>query len=174
MDKMIILEIFIIIALFYDLKCHKIPNLLNLTMILTGLGINGRGNLLDSFLGILVIIFAFVPIYMMGAVAAGDVKFLMGVGAMMGYQNMLGIVIYVVLANVLYTCLILMKQRSLSRVLKFTYDEIKVRYYLILTNNKRQILDTPGIEAKTKIPYMPAAAVGINVYMLVNLVLGRG
>ena len=80
-----------LVASWTDLKGRRIPNWLTFPMVLTGLfcmlvhgGWAWTGGLADSFLGIIVVSLPLLIVYALGGGGAGDVKFMMGVGAWAG------------------------------------------------------------------------------------------
>ena len=80
-----------LIASWTDLKDRRIPNWLTFPMVVTGLfcmlmhgGLSWTGGLGDSFLGIFVVSLPLLLVYALGGGGAGDVKFMMGVGAWAG------------------------------------------------------------------------------------------
>lgn len=86
----IILLVFVLLALLWDLKTDKIPNLLNLTGGSLGLLLNGCRFGLDGIregvtgMGIAIGIL-FIP-YLLRGIGAGDVKLLMAMGCLMGHR----------------------------------------------------------------------------------------
>ena len=164
--KIIIVELLVLAALYTDLKHHRIPNILTFFGMLIGILVNMSSSLMDSLLGFFIVFVGYIPVYIMGAVAAGDVKLLMAVGLIMGYEFTFITVLITVICNLIVTVFVLMKQNRLKKILKYTLDEIKYRL-LIMVSKKRFLLEKPSIEAKTRIPYMPAIAVGINLTLLI-------
>ena len=80
-----------IAASWTDLKSRRIPNWLTFPMVVTGLfcmlahgGFGWTGGLGDSFLGIVLVSMPLLLVYALGGGGAGDVKFMMGVGAWSG------------------------------------------------------------------------------------------
>ena len=80
-----------ITASWTDLKGRRIPNWLTFPMVVTGLfcmlahgGLSWTSGLGDSFLGIIVVSLPLLIVYALGGGGAGDVKFMMGVGAWAG------------------------------------------------------------------------------------------
>ena len=80
-----------LVASLTDIKDRRIPNWLTFPMVITGLfcmlvhgGLSWTGGLGDSFLGIIVVSLPLLIVYALGGGGAGDVKFMMGVGAWAG------------------------------------------------------------------------------------------
>jgi len=85
----VLLVLFVVVCATTDLKKRKIYNIATFPAIILGLGLNGIYNgfsgLKESALGILVGFLMLYFFYLGGGIGAGDVKFLMGVGALKGY-----------------------------------------------------------------------------------------
>jgi len=84
----VLLILFVIVCAVTDLKKRKIYNIATFPAIILGLGLNGIYNgfagLKESALGVLVGFLMLYFFYLGGGIGAGDVKFLMGVGALKG------------------------------------------------------------------------------------------
>jgi len=81
------------IALAYDLKQHRVPNLLSLAALLVGLVSNslllGWSGLFSSLGGLLLGLGLMLPFYWKKGMGAGDVKLMAAVGAMLGTSTVL-------------------------------------------------------------------------------------
>jgi len=93
----VVLIAVVLTAGIYDLRYRRIPNWLNLSGIILGLGINtllfeGHG-LEEASLGLLCALAVYVPLYLIRGMGAGDVKLMAAVGAIAGPANWLGIFI---------------------------------------------------------------------------------
>jgi prepilin peptidase CpaA len=76
------------IAIWTDQKSHRIPNLLVLATLISGLimqtTLNGTAGLSQSGLGVLTGFLVFLFPYLRGGMAAGDVKLIAACGAFLG------------------------------------------------------------------------------------------
>jgi prepilin peptidase CpaA len=92
--KLILIAV-VLIAAIYDLRFRRIPNWLNLSGVILGLGVNtflfARSGLLLAVLGIACSLAVYVPLYLIRGMGAGDVKLMAAVGAITGPWNWLGI-----------------------------------------------------------------------------------
>ena len=84
----------------YDLRTRKIPNWLNLSGLVLGLGLNalllhGHG-VVVALLGLGLSLLIYIPLYLVRGMGAGDVKLMAAVGSIAGPHNWL--VIFVVTA----------------------------------------------------------------------------
>lgn len=83
----------VLAAGIYDLRFRRIPNWLNLSGVVLGLGLNtlllaGHGFAL-ALLGLGCSLAVYLPLYLIRGMGAGDVKLMAAVGAMAGPRNWL-------------------------------------------------------------------------------------
>lgn len=90
-------------AALYDFRFRRIPNWLNLSGLVLGLGINtllfAQHGLLAASLGTLLPLALYVPLYLLRAMGAGDVKLMAAVGAIAGPRNWIEILVCTALAG---------------------------------------------------------------------------
>lgn len=88
--KFILLIIFSVIAAYTDYKYGKIFNWTNFSLIGIGLLIAAYEHfLLNAVAGIVVALILMFPFFMTGGMGAGDVKFAMATGTIVGGKNLL-------------------------------------------------------------------------------------
>lgn len=99
-----------------DLRTRRIPNWLNLSGLILGLGLNtlfeqGQGmRLAAAGLGLALLIY--VPLYFIRAMGAGDVKFMAAIGTLIGPGNWLDVfLLTAILGGIASLCLILARNR---------------------------------------------------------------
>lgn len=99
-----------------DLRSRRLPNWLSLSGVIVGLGLNtffqsGPGfKLALAGLGLALLIY--LPLYLIRAMGAGDVKFMAAVGALVGPENWIGIFLTTaILGGVASLCLIAARNR---------------------------------------------------------------
>ena len=97
----IALGIVLSLAAYTDLKHRRIPNALVAMGLCAALAVVGLGwshlTLGQCLLGTLTGLLLFLPLYMMGAVGAGDAKLMAVVGAFLGTQAVAWIAVYTAL-----------------------------------------------------------------------------
>lgn len=163
--------IFFIMAIVTDLKSRRIPNALSLAAILCGFVINGYyahldGLLLASFGFVLAFIILF-PIFIVRVLGAGDIKLMMGIGALMGPELLAWSLLYGVVAGAVTSVFLVLWQTGLSGVMKTFkryWDCIYCRTYF---------KPESGEAAGQKVPYAPALAIGWLVACVINYDLPR-
>jgi prepilin peptidase CpaA len=88
MTVFLMLAIFLLPSMYFDLKSRKIPNWLTLPAILTGLTYNvlldGREGFIFSTVGLVFGIGLLILPYLMGGMGAGDVKLMGAIGSIVG------------------------------------------------------------------------------------------
>ncbi|MDO6678127.1 peptidase A24 [Shewanella sp. 10N.286.52.C2] len=158
--------LFFLIAIASDLATQRIPNLLCLIAIFTGFAINGyyaqlNGLLLASF-GFGLAFLMLFPVFVIRVLGAGDVKLMMGIGALMGPELLLWSILYGIVAGSI-TSLLLVVWRTglagLAKTLKRYWDCIYCKTYF-----KPEM----GEAAGQKVPYAPALAIGWAVACSIN------
>lgn len=105
-----------VIGGWLDLRTRRIPNWLNLSGLILGVGLNtffqqGEG-LKMAFAGLGVALLLYIPMYLVRAMGAGDVKFMAAIGAIVGPQQWLTLFLMTaVLGGVASLCLIVVRGR---------------------------------------------------------------
>jgi prepilin peptidase CpaA len=86
--KLVVLAPLAVSVIYQDVKYRRIPNLLVLTALIAGIGINsffhGWSGLSNSFLGFGLGFLPMLLLHVFGAMGAGDVKLSGAVGAILG------------------------------------------------------------------------------------------
>jgi prepilin peptidase CpaA len=99
-----------------DLRTRRIPNWLNLSGLILGIGLNtffhqGDGLRL-ALTGSCLALLIYIPLYVIRAMGAGDVKFMAAIGAIVGPENWLTLFLMTaVLGGIASICLILVRGR---------------------------------------------------------------
>lgn len=117
----IALLVFLVLSAFTDLKYRKIYNAVVLPAALAGFALNcqahGFGGFADSLLGMLAGGAFLLPVYLLGGVGAGDVKFMAAIGALEGVSFVLYGGLYGALFGALAAVVVLLVRRRLFSTL---------------------------------------------------------
>ncbi|MGO4886405.1 prepilin peptidase [Anaerobacillus sp. MEB173] len=158
-----ILFIILAISFFTDLKNRKIFNVVTFPAILLGFIINtatlGWEGFLFSLFGFLMGFGLLVIPYVLGGMAAGDVKLLMAIGALQGTGFVFGSFIYITIIGGMIAFVILLKQKELINTLKRIFFSAQLRSLDSLNKN----------EYHHAFPYGVAIVLGTVCYTGVNV-----
>lgn len=175
------LTLVVLMAVESDLRAHRIPNVVVLLALVSGLALhavgpaNGGAGLLDPFpgalgagpalLGALVGLLVFLPFYLLRAMGAGDVKLLAGLGAYVGAQEVVNVALSVLVAG------------GLLAVARMAWTG---RSRLVLSNVKWALTGgvrgpqrfDPLVHSAERMPYALAFASGTAFYVYWRLLAG--
>jgi len=147
-----------IVAIFFDLRWHKIPNKLCVIAIICGLGLNtyyGQfSGLLSAGFGMSLAFALLIPAFVARMLGAGDIKLMMGIGALIGPQWLLwSLALGVIAGSVTSIVLIIWLSgfSGIGKTFKRYWDCIYLRQYF---------KPEPDEAAGKKVPYAPALALG--------------
>lgn len=165
-------------AVWHDVRSRRIPNRLVFPGALMGLLLNSLPVHLDGMLasvsaplglpmalaGFAVGLALLMPMYMLKAMGAGDVKLMAMVGAFVGPQAVLGAMLFSLLAGGVLALAVAAFHGTLREVTSNSY-------HLLLNSLMRGIAgQRPGIDAPPaasgKLPYAIAIASGTLIYLL--------
>ena len=159
----ILLPVVLIAASWIDLKQHRIPNLLTLTVLIAGISsqflLHSWEGLIDSIGGLAVGFLIFMPFYIKGGMGAGDVKLMAATGAFLGFKGALLAVGLALLAGSVMGIFLLVILGGIKAAMHRYYATLK---QLLYTNNiSLSYIPPPSDEAAAvKFPYASAICVG--------------
>ncbi|HYN54200.1 MAG TPA: prepilin peptidase [Methylotenera sp.] len=159
----------LILAVITDLRARKIPNMLllfGLIASLIGQTITPNGvGWLNWLTGVCVAFACFIPLYLLRAMAAGDVKLMMAVGGFLGYPLINTVVIYSYLAGgVIAICYVLVNGR-VNLLMRNLYLMTFGRF--IKTAHGRNVYDGQVIKQSAgRIPFALAIAIGTFITLI--------
>ena len=169
-------------ASWIDAKSHRIPNWLVLVGSAVGIAINTtfpEGHGFTSYLpgalgfwkamgGFFLGLVLLLPIYLLRAMGAGDVKLMAMVGAFLGPNAIIGATLLTFVTGGLLALIIAWRNGALQRLLQ------NMRAMLMNSMFKVMLRQTPAIEPAAvsagKVPYAIAIATGTVAYFI----LARG
>jgi prepilin peptidase CpaA len=150
--------LFFIIAIATDLSKQRIPNSLCLMAIFCGFAINGYfaqlNGLLLASLGFGLAFALLFPIFVIRVLGAGDIKLMMGIGALMGPELLAYSLLYGIAAGAVTSLLLVIWKTGMTGLLK------TVRRYWDCIYCKTYFKPEAGEAAGQKVPYAPALAIG--------------
>lgn len=162
---MLIILLIIILAISFitDIKSRKILNIVTFPAMFIGLFyhtiLSGTGGLSFSLLGLLTGLGLLIIPYLLGGMAAGDVKLLMAIGALQGTQFVIGSFLYIAIVGGIIALAILIKQKELLHSLKRIFFSFQLRTLDSLGKN----------ELHHAFPYGVAIVFGTIIYTGVNV-----
>lgn len=168
-----------------DVKCQRIPNrivfigaglgLLFNTALPEGLGfvsaLPGGLGFFGGMQGMALGMAIFLPIYLLRAMGAGDVKLMGMVGAFLGPAEVLGAVLGTFLAGGVLSLGFALKNRVVGRVFENIRTMIYMAFFKVATGSLPTMEDAP--QTAGKLPYAIAIAVGTTGYLLWRGMGGR-
>jgi prepilin peptidase CpaA len=112
----VLLIVYVLTCAAYDLRFRRIPNWLNIAGLSMGLILNVLllhwTGLLDSGCGLMLAVIVYLPLYLLSALGAGDVKLMAAIGAIAGPRDWFYIFLATCLAGgVLGFCVAVAKRR---------------------------------------------------------------
>ncbi|WP_299804693.1 prepilin peptidase [uncultured Shewanella sp.] len=149
---------FFTIAIAIDLTKEKIPNWLCLIAIFCGFLINSYfaqlNGLMLSFIGFSLAFIILFPTFIFKILGAGDIKLMMGIGALMGPNLLIWSILYGIVAGAITSALLIIWRSGFSgcfKTLKRYWDCFYLRTYF---------KPEEGEAAGQRVPYAPALAIG--------------
>ena len=158
--------IMLTVALYFDLRYQRIPNLLCLLTLLLGITINsyfyGWDGLLDAVSGAALAIIILIPVYYFKMLGAGDVKLMIGIGTLAGPLVLTWSIAYGVIFGAFTSILIAIKTvgwRGLKMMMSRYIDCIYLGTYF---------KPEKGDAGKVNVPYAPALMLGWMLATYIN------
>ncbi len=173
-----ILALGMCMALDWDLREQRIPNTLIVFLLLTGVVMqtfgpaNGRGGLFDYFpgaiglgaalLGALVGLTLFLPLYLLRAMGAGDVKLMAALGAFVGTSDVIGLALCVLVAGGVIGVVRMLLKRNAKQVM----GNVKLIFAGMTPGGTRFDAATQSVD---RMPYAISFAMGLAAFSVWRL-----
>lgn len=170
--KVALLLILVAIAAGFDVKSRRIPNWLVLVGLITSYILQINFNTSGSYggfkvwgLGILVGFGLFLPLYLLRAMGAGDVKLMAMVGAFLGPVSALGAVLTILVVGGLLAIAVSL----CNGVLRHTLSNVRVVMEQTMLKTLYGGVQLEGPPASTgSLPYGVAIAAGTLIHLIVE------
>jgi prepilin peptidase CpaA len=167
--NVVVLTMLVAIAAGFDVRLRRIPNWLVLTGMVSSLSIqmlSGGANFSTWGFGLLVGFGLFLPLYMVRAMGAGDVKLMAMVGSFVGPLSAFAVVLTTLVAGGILATAAAIGNGALRRTLE------NVRFVMTHTMIKTSNGDGPQLEelpASTgNLPYAVAITAGTVIHLLLE------
>ncbi len=179
---LLILAILLAIAVWGDVQSHRIPNRLVLSGLLLGLTCNGLlplwaqpphgqiGTLgwADALLGMAAGLAVLLPMYLLRALGAGDVKLLAMVGAFLGPQAVLGAALGTLVAGGVLALAAALRWRVVGAMLSNVSAMVQSGVVQLSAGETPRVVQP--LASAGQLPYAIAIAAGTAGYLVwVNL-----
>ena len=161
-------SLFFIFVCTIDTFKSRIPNLLNVLLIVTGFTLNflasGIHGLLLSLIGMALGFGLLVLPYIMGGLGAGDVKTLSALGALIGPFDLLHVFVYMGIFGGLFALLHCLYKQGFKESLSKTWDTFR---FLSITQKINEALPMPTTQENIglRFPYSSAIALGYYCFL---------
>lgn len=172
------LVMFLLLAVWHDVRMHRIPNRLVLIGVVSGLLLNtvlpqgygfisalpGAIGFWKALAGLGLGFALLLPLYVLRAMGAGDVKLMAMVGAFLGPNAIIGAILVTFIVGGVLTLVVVVRNGSLRLLLD------NLRIMLVLSFIKSTVLhQMPKVDAAPvsagKMPYGVAIALGTFSYI---------
>lgn len=169
--KAAILLILVIVAAGFDLKSRRIPNWLVLVGLVASLILQIIFNSFNSFYGfkawgygLLVGFGLFLPLYMLRAMGAGDVKLMAMVGSFLDPGSAIGAVLTTLVVGGVLSIVVALWKGVLHQVVTNIHTQITLAMFKKLSGGSAQLEVMPA--SAGNLPYAVAIAVGTLIHLV--------
>lgn len=163
-----LLLLFLAVAVITDLRAHLIPNALVLTGALTGILLAGLHpesiGLLSALGGLALGLAIFLPLYLLRAMGAGDVKLMAMTGAFLGHTIIVEAVLWVLLAGGTLA-LVFGLRRGVARRMAGNLRDMLLSAAASVQTSALPDFST-GPQTAARLPYAVAIALGVAAFLL--------
>ncbi len=168
----VILIAMVLCAAAYDWRYRRIPNWLNLSGVILGLGLNllyfQIHGATQALTGLLLAMAVYFPLYLLRGMGAGDVKLMAAIGSIVGPGHWFEIFLATALAGGLAALLVALRKGRLRRTLWNVWYLLNELRGLRLPYRSNPELDTRNKQA-LRMPHGVLIALGCLVALSVRL-----
>jgi prepilin peptidase CpaA len=156
--------LFVIAVAIVDMRSHKIPNVLTVSMAMIGLTANGviggPEGVLEAGAGLLVGLGVFLPFFLMGGFGGGDVKAMAATGAFLGTKGVLMAAAFTLVAGAVAGVILLMMSGG-GAALRALAQRWMMRLFVMCATRSAPDITAPANDpAARRFPYGAAIACG--------------
>ncbi len=155
------------VGTWYDIRSHRIPNMLIIAGLITGVLTNtilhGFSGAATATAGGLVGLAVLLPFYMMRTLGAGDVKLMAVVGAFLGPTNVLMVILATFLSGGIMALVVAARSGMMPRLLQNIKLMLFGAFVKISAGQTPNMNDLP--ESVGKLPYAVAITAGTLAYL---------
>ena len=167
LPQLFVLVFLLFFATAIDIYKHKIPNVLVLLILFSGVVIqcyaNGTQGGISATIGMSVGLILLLPFYLLGGMRAGDVKLMSSVGSYLGLATFMGVAMTLMMGAVT-GILILLLHKDMFKFIKRYYQMAKqLLYFQSMTYIPAEKNDA----SRLQFPYASAIASGtlLTIYL---------
>lgn len=171
--RMVVLIALLVIAATIDYRSHRIPNVLVLVGMVFGVLYNTvvppapHAGYWWPLQGLALGLMAFLPLYLIGVMGAGDVKLVAMVGAIIGPVDVLWAVLYTMIVGGVLSIVMVLARGTTQRLLSNFLTLFQLTY-LDAGTGVRPNLHIDERASAGKLPYGVAIAIGTIGYLLLH------
>lgn len=168
-----VLMVLLVTAAVIDYRSHRIPNWLVLSGTLFGLIYNvvfppfPNANILWPLEGLGLGFIVFLPLYLIGAMGAGDVKLVAMVGAIIGPVDMVWVLLYTMIVGGVLAILFVLARGTAGRMVRNLITLFRLGFLNALSGIRPDLQVDAGVSAG-KLPYGVSIAIGTIGYLMLH------
>jgi prepilin peptidase CpaA len=158
-----------LLAIGWDVKTHRIPNVLVLVGLSLGLLIStwpGGIGLGHALYGGLTGLAVYLPLYLLRILGAGDVKLMAAVGAFVGFPDVMTVALITALAGLILSVLIAIRHRQLHQMTQHVYQGLIGFMWQIASGGRPQ--QWVMVIGPHRLPYAMAIGLGTLTHLYIQ------